>query len=106
MSLGVKHYKPKHLLGVKHYRPEMSLGVKHYLGNEKHEDHHHHMTHSRDGIIYNSHNSADIHREPMKHHHDYEEKSYTKKIMNSSIEKPRKERRGEEYERSLDKKFS
>jgi hypothetical protein len=37
----------------------------------------------------------------MKHHHDYKEKSYAKHVNNSSIEKHRKEKRGEDH----DKKF-
>ncbi len=97
--LGIKTFKPHRTLGVKHHKIKLALGNKyfHNINNESN----HIMAHSKDGIIYNNHNSVDVQREPMKHT-EFKPKNYTKDIRHSRIEKARRR----DNEGGYDKKFA
>jgi hypothetical protein len=100
MSAGIKQYKPIQNLGIKSYKPSLSLGMKTYTQNHNHTGDSPNG-HTHDGIIYNTSNSADVQREPMKHN-NFKPKDYTKNIIHSSIEKARKKKPNE----NNDKKFT
>jgi hypothetical protein len=90
MGLGLKHFKPLRNLGVKMYKPLLSHGVKSLVKYALPEyGALSQLARTATGVIYNTSNSQDAHREPMKHN-SFKPKNYIKNITHSTIEKAKK----------------
>ena len=91
MSIGSKQHKSILKPGIKSYKPIFNLGMKTYSNHlsHAHNQEQSKMSHSNDGVIYNTSNNADIQREPMKYT-KFVAKDHTKNIVHSSIEKAKK----------------